>query len=71
MKMVKSRPGTIGRMRELEILKDSLREAGQTADNQAQVMHGLYARSQTELYVPKPVVDVSSSDYFPIKKIFH
>ncbi|KAK0243924.1 hypothetical protein EDD85DRAFT_806100 [Armillaria nabsnona] len=57
MKMVKSRPGTIGRMRELEILKDSLREAGQTADDQAQVMHGLYARSQTELYVPKPVVD--------------
>ncbi|KAK0202067.1 hypothetical protein DFS33DRAFT_1386353 [Desarmillaria ectypa] len=57
MKMVKSRPGTIGRMRELEILKDSLREAGETADDQARVMHGLYARSQTELYVPKPVVD--------------
>ncbi|KAK0187785.1 hypothetical protein F5146DRAFT_1060756 [Armillaria mellea] len=57
MKMVKSRPGTIGRMRELEILKDSLREAGETGDDQAQVMHGLYARSQTELYVPKPVVD--------------
>ncbi|KAK0487733.1 hypothetical protein IW261DRAFT_1558782 [Armillaria novae-zelandiae] len=57
MKMTKSRPGTIGRMRELEILKDSLREAGGTADDQVEVMHGLYARSQTELYVPRPVVD--------------
>ncbi|KAG7445688.1 Rad4-domain-containing protein [Guyanagaster necrorhizus] len=57
LKMIKSRPGTIGRMRELEILKDSLREAGEDADDQAQVMHGLYARGQTELYVPKPVVD--------------
>jgi xeroderma pigmentosum group C-complementing protein len=62
MKMVKVRPGTVSRMREIEIVKDGLREAGE-ASNSVDVMQGLYARSQTERYVPVPVIDVSSSDF--------
>ncbi|KAF8955950.1 hypothetical protein BDZ97DRAFT_1854167 [Flammula alnicola] len=50
MKMVKVRVGTVNRMRELEVLKDELRFwVGSHA--------GLYAYSQTEPYIPPPVVD--------------
>lgn len=68
MKMVKMRVGTVNRMRELEVLKDELRVAGEgddqstgsaTANPGSEVMQGLYAFSQTEPYVPDPVVDVS------------
>jgi xeroderma pigmentosum group C-complementing protein len=72
MKMVKIRAGTVNRMRELEVLKDELRVAGEEDDGQgtgsgagatanagSEVMQGLYAFSQTEPYVPDPVVDVS------------
>jgi xeroderma pigmentosum group C-complementing protein len=54
-------------MRELEILKDELRVAGQDDPNgqnegsssaAGEIMQGLYAYSQTEQYVPDPVVDV-------------
>ncbi|KAF8885705.1 hypothetical protein CPB84DRAFT_1788199 [Gymnopilus junonius] len=64
MKMIKLRAGTVNRMRELEVLKDELREAGQnTGDGEgsstagAEIMQGLYAFSQTEPYVPEPVVN--------------
>ena len=67
MKMVKIRAGTVNRMRELEVLKDELKVAGQDGPNGqvggsssavGEVMQGLYARSQTEPYVPDPVIDV-------------
>jgi xeroderma pigmentosum group C-complementing protein len=59
LKFNKVRAGTVNRMRELEILKDGLREAGSgTTPTEGEVMQGLYARSQTEPYVPDPVVDV-------------
>ncbi len=61
LKMVKMRTGTIAKQRELEMLRDGLREAGEAAglNGEQQVMQGLYARSQTEPYVPPPVIDVS------------
>ncbi|EAU86269.2 DNA repair protein rhp42 [Coprinopsis cinerea okayama7 len=57
LKTVKARPGTLNRQRELEVLKDELRDAGFSGDASGEVMQGLYARSQTELYVPDPIVD--------------
>ena len=67
MKMVKLRAGTVNRMRELEVLKDELKVAGQDSPNGQDegssstaeaIMQGLYAYSQTEPYIPDPVVDV-------------
>ncbi|KAF7314708.1 hypothetical protein MKEN_00944800 [Mycena kentingensis (nom. inval.)] len=55
LKLVKARTATLGRMREVAVLKDGLRNAGE--DDPGEVMTGLYAFSQTELYVPDPVVD--------------
>ncbi|KAF8215000.1 hypothetical protein K438DRAFT_1800573 [Mycena galopus ATCC 62051] len=83
MKWVKMRATTIGRMREVEVLKEGLRVAGERAEAQAaivdvdgdddnpgepkaekigqnmeqEIMQGLYALSQTEIYVSAPVVD--------------
>ena len=66
LKTIKARPNTVNRVRELEVLKDELRDAGHSAEN-VEVMQGLYARSQTELYIPPPIVDVrplsSLADY--------
>ncbi|KAJ7069421.1 hypothetical protein C8F01DRAFT_1207120 [Mycena amicta] len=55
LKLVKARAGTLGRMREVAVLKQGLSTAGEV--DQGEVMTGLYAFSQTELYVPDPVVD--------------
>ncbi|KAJ7256831.1 hypothetical protein B0H12DRAFT_1202006 [Mycena haematopus] len=79
MKWVKMRASTIGRMREVEVMREGLRVAGEHAEAAAanddddnpgessaekisqnldkDVMQGLYALSQTELYVADPVVD--------------
>jgi len=57
MKMVKQRAVTIGRKREMEVALEKARTDGHGGDDQED-MQGLYARSQTELYRPKPVVDV-------------
>ncbi|KAG6836082.1 hypothetical protein H0H93_011588 [Arthromyces matolae] len=57
LKMVKIRAGTINRMRELEVMKDELRSAGDQDTAIGESMQGLYARSQTEPYKPDPVVD--------------
>lgn len=54
LKSIKMRASTVGRMRELEMLK----EAGQSQEN-GDAMQGLYARHQTERFVPPPVVNVS------------
>ncbi len=62
MKMAKVRAGTVNRMREVEALKDELRVAGDDGDapnSGPEVLQGLYAYSQTEPYIPEPVVDVS------------
>ena len=68
MKMVKARPGTINKIRELEVLKDDLKVAGthgpgngegSSTSANGEVMQGLYAFSQTEVYVADPVIDVS------------
>lgn len=58
LKFVKARAGTIGRMRELEVMKDGLKEAGEQI-GASEAMQGLYARHQTEMYKPDPVVNVS------------
>ncbi|KAL1692551.1 hypothetical protein GGG16DRAFT_124024 [Schizophyllum commune] len=55
MKFVKLHANTVARLREIELAKDELRVAG--ADSVGDLMQGLYARSQTELFVPPPVVD--------------
>ena len=59
MKFVKLHANTVARLREIELAKDELRVAG--ADSAGDLMQGLYARSQTELFVPPPVVDVSKT----------
>ena len=56
LKFVKQRAMTIGRKRELEVL----REAG-SAGTSGEVMQGLYSEQQTELYQPPPIIDVSPS----------
>lgn len=56
LKMAKLRASTVGKRREVEVL----REAGPgSGDPGSDVMQGLYARLQTEPFVPNPVVDVS------------
>ncbi|KAG6812304.1 hypothetical protein H0H92_003477 [Tricholoma furcatifolium] len=57
LKMVKIRAGTINRLRELEVRKDELLEAGDSGGTIGDTMQGLYARSQTEPYQPDPVVN--------------
>lgn len=68
-KMVKVRPNTINKMRELEVLKDDLKVAGRDSPSEegppssvvaGEVMQGLYAFSQTEIFIPDPVIDVST-----------
>lgn len=49
LKRVKARATTIERKRMLEVAK---------ADGQEEELQGLYAKWQTELYVPEPVIDV-------------
>lgn len=51
MKFVKQRAMTINRKRAIELAQQEGEES----------MQGLYAESQTELYRPDPVIDVSLS----------
>jgi hypothetical protein len=65
MKSIKMRAGTVGRMRELEVLREGLMDAGGSGEgDEREMMQGLYARNQTEPYVPEPVVDVSGMFFF-------
>ncbi|KAJ8080192.1 hypothetical protein PM082_017022 [Marasmius tenuissimus] len=62
MKLVKMRASTVNRQREIELLKEGLSEAGASTSTVAngsdgEVMQGLYARRQTEMFVPDPVVE--------------
>lgn len=56
LKMGKVRASTKGKERELNVLRDAgTEERGEGPE----VMQGLYAERQTELYVPPPVINVS------------
>ncbi|KAJ3752274.1 hypothetical protein EV360DRAFT_55515 [Lentinula raphanica] len=67
MKYVKLRASTIGKKREIEMIKEEMKNAKEKTKAQAkssggttvegEVMQGLYARHQTEPYVPDPVID--------------
>ena len=63
LKVVKVRAGTVNKMRELEVLKEA--GAGESEGGEGGVggeaTQGLYARSQTEVYRPDPVINVSIS----------
>ncbi|KAF9240193.1 hypothetical protein BU15DRAFT_74111 [Melanogaster broomeanus] len=54
MKMVKQRATTIGRQREMEVALERAQVEGHAGGDE-EVMQGLYARSQTELYKPEPI----------------
>lgn len=58
LKMIKLRSSTVGKMREVEVLREAGSGGGHAA-GASDVMQGLYARSQTEKFVPDPVIDVS------------
>lgn len=53
LKYVKQRAATLNRRRELEIRANT-----EGANGSGEVMQGLYAELQTEIYVPLPVIDV-------------
>ena len=53
LKHVKQRAATLNRRRELETRADA-----EGANGSGEVMQGLYAEGQTEIYVPPPVIDV-------------
>lgn len=53
LKYVKQRAATLNRRRELEV-----RAGAEGANGNGEVMQGLYAEMQTEIYVPPPVIDV-------------
>ncbi|KAL4073305.1 hypothetical protein V8B97DRAFT_2034594, partial [Scleroderma yunnanense] len=56
MKMVKQRASTIGRQREMELALERAKTEGHSGDA-GEVMQGLYAYSQTDLYRPDPIRD--------------
>ncbi|KAH7925571.1 Rad4-domain-containing protein [Leucogyrophana mollusca] len=57
MKMVTQRAVTIGRKREVEVALERARADEHGAEGAEEVLQGLYARAQTELYRPEPIVD--------------
>ncbi|KAK7044972.1 hypothetical protein R3P38DRAFT_2766519 [Favolaschia claudopus] len=65
----KMKASTIGRMRQMQAMREGLRDRADAAGigglgakkiGEEEVMQGLYALSQTELYIPDPIVDVSA-----------
>lgn len=64
MKWVKQRASTVSRRREIEMTLERGREererVGEPSSGigEEEVLQGLYAESQTELYIPDPIVDV-------------
>lgn len=61
MKWVKQRASTVNRKREIEMAMERGREEleGSGGGEESEVLQGLYAESQTEVYRPRPIVDVS------------
>lgn len=60
MKWVKQSASTINRRREIELAMDRLAVAGESS-SESHVMQGLYSATQTELFVPPPIIDVRLS----------
>ena len=61
MKWVKQRAVTVNKKRAIEMAMEDLAVAGEGGmGSEKDVMQGLYAVGQTELYVPDPVIDVSN-----------
>lgn len=61
MKMIKQRAVTINKKRAVEMALADQNGDGSGEGNEGGMMQGLYAKGQTELYIPPPVVDVSFS----------
>lgn len=71
MKMVKQRAVTVSRQREMELALERAKAEGHAGGDE-EVMQGLYALSQTEVYTPEPIKDVRSGSsfyYFPFSSI--
>jgi len=65
LKMVRVRAGTVNKQREMELVKQAVKDnSGGGGGDDAAMMQGLYARSQTEVYVPDPIIDVSFFTFF-------
>ena len=71
LKMGKARAGTVTKLREIEMVREEVRMKGEgeDGDGEKDVMQGLYARSQTEVYVSDPVIDVSFFFFFALRSI--
>lgn len=61
MKMIKQRAVTINKRRAVEMALAEQNGNENEEGNEGGLMQGLYAKNQTELYIPPPVVNVSSS----------
>jgi xeroderma pigmentosum group C-complementing protein len=61
MKMIKQRAVTINKRRAVEMVLAEQNSDGSGEGNVGGLMQGLYAKNQTELYIPPPVVDVGFS----------
>jgi xeroderma pigmentosum group C-complementing protein len=68
MKWVKQRASTVNKRREIEMALERGRgeRAGEPSSgvSEEEVMQGLYAESQTELYIPEPIIDVRVAHWF-------
>jgi len=69
LKMVRVRAGTVNKQREIELVKQAVSDnrrdgGGSGGGDDGVMMQGLYARSQTEVYVPDPIIDVSCFFWF-------
>ena len=61
MKMIKQRAVTINKRRAVEMALAEQKGDGSGEGNEGGLMQGLYAKNQTELYTPPPVVNVGCS----------
>jgi xeroderma pigmentosum group C-complementing protein len=61
MKTIKQRAVTINKRRAVEMALADKSGDGSGEGNEGGLMQGLYARGQTELYIPPAVIDVSVS----------
>ena len=61
MKTIKQRAVTINKRRAVEMALSEQNGDGSGEGNEGGLMQGLYAKNQTELYIPPPVVDVRFS----------
>jgi len=67
LKMARVRAGTVNKQREIELVKQAVSDNRQGGGGDDGVMmQGLYARSQTEVYVPDPIIDVSFFSSFSL-----